>query len=544
MWLNSLEGGFMEYTVLSSLEKIFNDYKFDKRSVTSFSMLANERFNFQIALRFSQNINVSISLLDELAGFTNIYTVNDVPVGLPHYEDSDDYYIDRGPGLYPDLLIPFDGKFDAEEGKVYRFWFEVDPEANVTGNKELVVRINNEVITVNIDIISAMLPALELIYTNWYHSDCLCDYYGVEAMSDDYWRINENFIRTAASYGMNCILTPLFTPPLDTQIGGERTTVQLIRVKTVEDGWKFDFSLLKKWINLCIECGIENFEMSHFFTQWGAKHAPKIIATDENGNEKRIFGWDTPTDSEEYDRFLESFGKELCRFIEENNLGNNVFFHISDEPSEDNIKTYEKRASLIKRVFGKYPVMDALSDFEFYKRGTVDIPVPSEGHIVDFAGKVPRLWTYYCCGQHKNFLPNRFMAMPSLRNRIIGLLAYKYDLKGFLQWGFNFYNSQYSLRHINPYEVTDADGAFPSGDAFMVYPAPDGTAYPSLRLKVFYDAIQDLRALKLLENFVGREKVLEMLGDITFSDYTHSETEFLEFRNKVNKLIKENAGKE
>ena len=544
MWLNSLEGGFMEYSVLSSLEKVFNDYEFDKPSVTSFSMLANERLNFQIAICFTQNIKVSISLFGELAGFTNIYTVNDVPVGLPRYEDSDDYYIDRGPGLYPDLLIPFDGKFDAEEGKVYRFWFEVNPEAKVTGNKELAVRINNEEITVNIDIISAMLPAQELIYTNWYHSDCLCDYYGVEAMSDDYWRINENFIRTAAYHGMNCILTPLFTPPLDTQIGGERTTVQLIKIKIVEDGWEFDFSLLKKWINLCIECGIENFEMSHFFTQWGAKHAPKIIATDENGNEKCIFGWDTPTDSEEYDRFLESFGKELCLFIEENNLGNNVFFHISDEPSEDNIQTYEKRAALIKRVFGKYPIMDALSDFEFYKRGTVDIPVPSEGHIDDFAGKVPRLWTYYCCGQHKNCLPNRFMAMPSLRNRIIGLLAYKYDLKGFLQWGFNFYNSQYSLRHINPYEVTDADGAFPSGDAFMVYPAPGGVAYPSLRLKVFYDAIQDLRALKLLEKFLGREKVLEMLGDITFSDYTHSETEFLEFRNKVNKLIKENAGKE
>jgi hypothetical protein len=282
--------------------------------------------------------------------------------------------------------------------------------------------------------------------------------------------------------------------------------------------------------------------MSHFFTQWGALHAPKIMAAGINGDKKRIFGWDTPTDSPEYDKFLTLFGKSLCSFIENRGLTDKVFFHISDEPSQEHMEVYEKRAGIIKKVFGKYPVIDALSDYEFYSRGYVDIPVPNEGSIESFAGKVPSLWTYCCCGQHKDYLPNRFIAMPSLRCRIFGLPAYRYNLSGFLQWGYNFYNTQNSLCRINPFECTDAGCAFPSGDAFTVYPAPDGSAYPSIRLKVFYEGLQDLRALKLLESYTGREKVLELIGDISFRNYPHSESEFFKIRNKVYELIRKNAG--
>ena len=69
-------------------------------------------------------------------------------------------------------------------------------------------------------------------------------------------------------------------------------------------------------------------------------------------------------------------------------------------------------------------------------------------------------------------MSNRFMAMPGYRTRILGLQCYKENVAGFLQWALNFYNSRYSMRHLNPFYETDGDGAFPSGDAFMIYPAP------------------------------------------------------------------------
>ena len=50
--------------------------------------------------------------------------------------------------------------------------------------------------------------------------------------------------------------------------------------------------------------------------------------------------------------------------------------------------------------------------------------------------------------------------MPGNRTRIIGMQIYRYDLDGFLHWGYNFYNSEYSLYPIDPYRCTDAGENF------------------------------------------------------------------------------------
>ena len=116
-----------------------------------------------------------------------------------------------------------------------------------------------------------------------------------------------------------------------------------------------------------------------------------------------------------------------------------------------------------------------------------------------------------------------------------------YNIKGFLQWGYNFYYSQYSLRKINPYLVTDADGGFPSGDAFSVYPGDDGNAMPSLRLKVFMHALQDIRAMELLETLIPREDIIALIdscGEVTFDEYPCNAEFILRVREKINSLIK------
>lgn len=79
------------------------------------------------------------------------------------------------------------------------------------------------------------------------------------------------------------------------------------------------------------------------------------------------------------------------------------------------------------------------------------------------------------------------MTMPSYRNRILGLQIYKFNIEGFLQWGYNFYYNQYSLKKINPYIISSADKAFPSGDAFSVYPVTNGAGL-SLRANIISSA--------------------------------------------------------
>ncbi|MBQ4272048.1 MAG: aminotransferase class V-fold PLP-dependent enzyme, partial [Clostridia bacterium] len=146
----------------------------------------------------------------------------------------------------------------------------------------------------------------------------------------------------------------------------------------------------------------------------------------------------------------------------------------------DDLASYKKAAKILREAFPDFNNLDALSEIEFYKKGLVKTPVCCEDKADIFRKQVDHFWTYYCCGQVDNLLPNRMFSQPSLRNRVLGILLYKYDAEGFLHWGHNFWYSQYSKYEINPYKVTDAGNAFPSGDAFVVYPGKNGEPLNSL----------------------------------------------------------------
>ena len=54
------------------------------------------------------------------------------------------------------------------------------------------------------------------------------------------------------------ILTPVFTPPLDTAVGGERRTVQLVDVKVEKEGYSFGFEKFERWVSICKKCGYQS----------------------------------------------------------------------------------------------------------------------------------------------------------------------------------------------------------------------------------------------------------------------------------------------
>ena len=97
-------------------------------------------------------------------------------------------------------------------------------------------------------------------------------------------------MKVAVKNGINMILTPVFTPELDTYVGGERLTTQLVDIELVSEGkFAFNFDKLHRWIDLALKCEVEYFEIPHFFSQWGAKAAPKIVVK-VNGRIRKLLG--------------------------------------------------------------------------------------------------------------------------------------------------------------------------------------------------------------------------------------------------------------
>ena len=510
-------------------------------------MLKNEKKSFQVAITCDEDFSSNLIVKSNISNI-KIYSVEHIKSDLPMVKNADNYFRFSDDGYYPDLLLPINDITVFKKG-INVFWIELiadgsfvgidDIEVSILRDKEIIVTKN-----IKVEIIDCELNFNDFIYTCWFHTDCLMSHYNVEVFSDEYWRITENFLKTANEYGMTCVLTPIFTPPLDTEIGKERPTVQLIDVIINNGNYSFNFDKLTKWIEMATRRGINYFELSHFFTQWGAHHTPKIMAT-VDGEYKKIFGWETKATSKEYKKFLTELSVKLKQYLENHNLKDKVILHVSDEPNLSALFSYSKASKLIHKLFKGYKIVDALSDIWYYKLGIVTSPIPSNDHINKFIGKTNELWTYYCSAQYKNNVSNRFFCNDSLRTRIIGYQMFKYDVKGFLHWGYNFYYTQLSKAVIDPYKVSDAGGKFPSGDSYIVYPAYDGTANHSIRLKVFFDGLQDMAALNTLKKLTDKNTCLSIIEEdkkynITFSDYPHSDEWLLNTREKINSLIKEN----
>ena len=537
---------------LDSMAKVF----YDEEPVESIegecpSFFVNEVFSVQLGTKStdeSDNDQAEIEIGGLLAPFTKLREVVSVPVRYAGKARHGGEYLRKAPGLFPDLLKDIkDGKLRLTSGYWQALHFTID--LRNAGKTKLNFGKNNLIVTIKtegneykkeieLEVLRGELPRLSIYHTEWFHADCLADYYGVESLSERHWEIMANFIRHYGKSGMNTILVPTFTPPLDTEVGGERTTVQLVEVHKNGSSYSFIFDKVKRFIDICLESGIEYFEIAHLFTQWGANAAPKVMAYTE-GELQKIFGWETDSEGEEYMDFLSDYLPSLTKKLDEWGLNGRVFFHLSDEPDENCIEKYSSLRKKIAPFLSDYPILDAVSRYSFVERGIVDRPVPGNNHLEPFLeNNVKGLWTYYCCAQGDK-VPNRFMSMPSARNRIMGVLIYYFDIKGFLHWGYNFYNSQYSIEHVDPYAVTDAGGAFQAGDAFLVYPGVDGKPEDSLRMMALNEGFQDYRALVKYEEKVGRAEVIALIerlygGKLSMENYPTSYKYIEDLRKTIN----------
>ena len=549
---------------VSSLEKIFLDEDIRAPELFSATALKGQVYSFQLALKnvtpseypaFGSNqITTRMEVISKLP--VELRAVRLVPVDIPCLR-RDGFVLRDKPGLFPDLLQPLDdGCYRLPVDQWRSFWLTCRiPENCRAGKYDITVRVtplNNsrwtdpelgqpQDFTFTLEVLKAKQKASSVLRYEWFHHDGLLNYYKVDAWSEEHWQIFENFITGAVAHGMRVLMTPLWTPPLDTGINRERRTVQLLKIKKNKDRYTFDFSRLDRYVKIARQVGITHFAMSHAFSQWGALATPKIMA-EVDGKEQRIFGWDVPSNDPEYKNFLSQLIPQLLAFFRERDLIDNIMFSVSDEPQEKDFEMYGAASKLLRSLVGNVSVIDALSSFEFYRRGLISNPIPGNNHIEDFVGRVEPLNTYYCIGQEE-LVSNRFMAMPSWRNRCIGVMFYLYRINLFLQWGYNFYNQIYSVgAPCDPFRDTCAGNWAPAGDAFIVYPGPDGKPYDSLRHEVFFEAMQDHGALQALEKKIGREAVIAMIQDgvpytITMRDYPRDANWLLNLRERVNRKL-------
>ncbi|WP_371402802.1 DUF4091 domain-containing protein [Kribbella sp. NBC_00662] len=514
--------GTWEFVVCDALAKVhpIRDPR-PVRAETRFQAFLGEPASFQLAYRppleptFRDPSPLQVRVEGAAADLVAVSSVELVPCSFVALPEHDDGYEFDEPGLYPDLLRPVsNGEAPVRFGAWAALWFDVtttDPAR--AGVHELTIVLTSSDgrelhrAPVTVELTGIEVPPLDIVSSHWMHLDALADHYGLEVFSEEHWNVVERFMASAAEMGATSLLAPVWTPPLDTAVGSYRTVVQLVDITESGDGYEFGFDRLRRWLELCRRTGITGVEVAHLFTQWGARATPGIIV-----NQKRVFGWDVPATDASYRKLMEALLPALQAVLDEEWDRDHVVFHISDEPSgEEGLATYLAAKAVVADLLKGWTVVDALSEHSFYTSGAVAVPVVATDHVEPFLAERPeRLWVYYCVSQDRD-VANRFIGMPSARNRALGHQLFAAGVDGFLHWGFNFWYTWHSIRRVNPFEDTSAGGAFPSGDAFAVYPGRDGTPWPSIRHRVFAQAMWDHRALQAIRAAHGGTAALDVI---------------------------------
>ena len=478
------------------------------RRVLSLEAARNEQFSFQVAMRSdeanTQTVKVEVegpdgwSVRVRRVGFVPVRHLNTALAEGPLEVDG----LGHVPGYVPDPL------FDETEvvlpgDETHAFWVTVRPgDEAVAGDHALSVRVlpergKEQKRTAKIKLHDILLqPRRNFSMTHWFYADSIADYYGMEPFCEEFWPLCNAYMQNYAEHGSDMIYVPIFTPPLD----GVKRPTQLLRVTDKGKGkYEFDWADARRWIQMAKSCGITDFEWTHPFTQWGVKHAIRIYEG-QGLDEKLLWDAETPATGEVYRNFLGQYLPELKTFLDSEDLLAHSFFHVSDEPhNEEDKANYKAARALLKELAPWMKTMDALTDIAYGREGLTDMPVPSIRTALQFAEEGIESWCYYCCGPRGKFL-NRLLDTPLAKIAMHGFLFYRWPFKGFLHWGFNYWFRSQTRELIDPYSVQDGhkwpNWAF--GDTFVVYPGPDGPI-DSLRWEVFAESLQDYQLLQTLD---------------------------------------------
>lgn len=530
--------------LISCLEKPFADESFDKYpEYKKMSALAGETVSFQLLYTYELDeenrgfVVYKCALSGTLAPYATIRQVKNVPVQKPLGIYADDNYLRTTPGVYPDVLVPFEngGEFGASCNVLNSLWVDVAlPEdcSDLEGLRDLTVTVTRKSSgavegggTFTLDVINHKIGEEKTLHTEWVSTGSLAHHFCVPMWSEEHWEIVERYLASARKNGVNVLHTP---------------TNSLIVITKTTRGYRFNFKKFDRWLAMANRLGFKYIETNHLYSAGDGAYAENLPYF-ENGEKKNIRGM-RATDPEVV-KLIRAYLKALVNHMKKVDDDKRLMFHIADEPALKNIDKFRASRDSIIDIIGNYVILDAIFDIEYYREGLVSSPVPITDHIDPFiAEKVPHLWTYYCTGPQRRY-SNRFIAQSGACTRSIGMQLYKYNIEGFLHWALCYYGAGDTDGYVEPYLDQNGSNWVPAGDTFLLYPAYNKAPYESIRFMILRDAFQDIRAMQEAEKYYSHDEVVKAIeeefgGELEFGTCAKISETMLKIRARINEMIR------
>ncbi len=270
---------------------------------------------------------------------------------------------------------------------------------------------------------------------------------------------------------------------------------ELIECRRAAEGkLEFDFSRFDKIAQVFWDSGRMDLLETGFIAQFGKGGWSGSEIVLGNFPVREADGRRASVSGEE---FLPQFLPALVGHLRAKGWLAKTVFHISDEPSDHNIMAWRKASDFVHRFAPEVRRIDAIETPHCL--GALEIWVPKLDHLATWHEAYEEaqrqgneLWFYTVGIFQGGSVLNKTVDVPLIETRLMHWLNYRYNLRGYLHWGFNAWTG----------DPINAPGEH-RGDGWHVYPKKDGLLN-SVRWEQMRNGLQDYECLWLLENKVSQ----------------------------------------
>jgi hypothetical protein len=530
----------MMLEAVDPLQKVFPEVSLFPSLKATADVARGEHATFQYAFRSSfpvEHLTASVTQLDQKYSLINRQNVN---IGFVDYVRTGKTIPSPPPdkltspsGFFPDPIIDT-SYIKVRADYTQPIWVSINipkntPSGEYHGQLNILGRINNKNrelhVPFSIHVYPVTIDSSSLWVTNWFafgenQFKLMNNGNSVIPFSEKYWELLKITAQKMADYNQNVVLI---------------SPLSLAEYSFNNGNFNIDFSHFDRYVETFRQAGaLKRIEGGHIggrMGDWNTSFGVSVPVVNSNPTVFEMQSISNQTAKDFYKQFIPA----LLAHLKEKGWDKIYVQHIADEPTDQNYQSYIDIASFFKNLAPGIPVIDAVMTKKL--NNIVDIWVP----ILDvldkeydyFEGrqiKGNEVWTYTCTGPQGNYA-NRFIELPLIKTRILHWINFRYNISGYLHWGFNHWND-------NPFDETvNPETEWPGGDCYIVYPGYK-KLYSSIRLEAMRDGIMDYELLKMLSQ-KDPDKAKEICNQViySFDRYNTDIKVFMEKRKMILELL-------
>jgi len=246
----------------------------------------------------------------------------------------------------------------------------------------------------------------------------------------------------------------------------------------------FDYKIFDEYVELAMECGIDEAITLYTPIPWGFRHRYK----DEATGDYSYINW-APS-SEEFKKMWNIFLTDFKFHLEAKSWLDITYIGINENPMEEtlaaiNVVRNHDKCWKITYAGNWHKELDGLLDDYSFLYG--EEPTIAEQKARAATGRTSTV--YVCCNPP---IPNNFVFSPPIEGRWISwyVMAYGYD--GFLRWAYDAWpeDADRDARH----------GSWAAGDCYMVYPGGKSC----IRFEKMREGIVDFEKVRILRELTAQ----------------------------------------